>query len=463
MNLQRLKLGILVGIVAFSFTVVTKVQADNRPRVRARVVFADGTPLVNADIYVVVLGRDFDASGYGGSGGTMQTDAEGYFVEVLQGDNESQSYEIGVAYHGHLAKVPPFILHEGQPEVHLLLTLDDDRFPIDRWRPDQAYAMLEAFLDPPRVWVVNPANGHAYKRIYCHDVMDARSLAAAEGAYLVSINDEAEDVWIHRIFEPDSFWIGLSDVAEEGQWRWHSGEPVVYTNWETDEKDGGNTEMKDYAISDWGGWQAVALGDERTHFVKEAILERTALPLKTQSNKPPNAQPTGASTPPDKNTDAQTHYSVSPWHTLHPFERGVWAVNPENGHAYMKIWCESLEDANDRAAAEGAHLVAINDEAEQRWLLGLFGNHLYWIGLSDAEKEAEWVWQNGEPLTYENWGSKYKFPRSTLSPEEKDSAVMTFVNGQWHAVGPGDLLWRTTKMAILEKPDIFDNPSAGEK
>ena len=56
----------------------------------------------------------------------MQTDAEGYFVEVLQGDNESQFYEIGVAYHGHLAKVPPFIVHEGQPEVHLLLTLDDE-------------------------------------------------------------------------------------------------------------------------------------------------------------------------------------------------------------------------------------------------------------------------------------------------------------------------------------------------
>ena len=113
-----------------------------------------------------------------------------------------------------------------------------------------------------------------------------------------------------------------------------------------------------------------------------------------------------------------------------------------------------------RAAAEGAHLVTINDQAEQQWLLGLFGNHLYWIGLSDTKKEGEWVWQNGEPLTYKNWGSTYGFPRSTLSPEEKDNAVMTFMNGQWHAVGPGDLLWRTTKMAILEKADIFDSSAA---
>lgn len=460
MNLQRLKLGILIGIVAFSFTVGTQVLAGNRPQIRALVVHADGTPLVNADIYVLVLETNFDASGSGASGSTMQTDAEGYFVEVLQGDNASQFYEIGVAYHGYLAKAPPFIVHAGQPEVHLLLTLDDDRVSIDRWRPDQGYAMLEAFLDPPRVWVVNPTNGHAYKRIYCHDVKDAMTLAAAEGAYLVSINDEAEDVWVHRIFEPDSFWIGLSDVAEEGQWVWHSGEPVGYTNWETDEKDGGNTELKDYAISDWGGWVSVVLGGEQTHFVKEAILEREDLPLKTRSNKHPNAQPTDASTPPAKTTVSQAHLSTSPWH---PFERGVWAVNPENGHAYIKVWCRDLEHAQDRATAEGAHLVAINDEAEQQWLLGLFGNHLYWIGLSDSEKEGEWVWQNGDLLTYRNWGSTYSFPRSTLSPEEKDSAVMTFVNGQWHAVGPGDLLWRTTKMAILEKVDVLVHPSAAKK
>ena len=430
MNLQRLKLGILIGIVAFSFAVATKVQADNRPQVRARVVFADGTPLVNADIYVVMLDRDFDASGYGSSGGTMRTDAEGYFVEVLQGDNESQFYEIGVAYHGYLAKARPFILHEGQPEVHLLLTLGDDRVRIDRWEPDQVYATLEAFLNPPRVWAVNPTNGHAYKRIYCHDVIDAIDLAAAEDAYLVSINDEAEDLWIHQLFEPDALWIGLSDVAEEGQWVWHSGEPVTYTNWETREKDGGNTGMKDYAISDWGGWQAIALGDEQTYSLKEAILEKD---------------------------DVHSPRFGFPQQAEHSFEQGVWAVNPANGHAYLKIRCESLKVANDLAAAEDAHLVTINDAAEQQWLLGLFGNHLYWIGLSDAEKEGEWVWQNGEPLTYKNWGSKHSFPRSTLSPEEKDSAVMTFVNGQWHAVGPGDLFWRTTKMAILEKSDAFDS------
>ncbi|MYB00203.1 hypothetical protein F4X90_11080 [Candidatus Poribacteria bacterium] len=137
-----------------------------------------------------------------------------------------------------------------------------------------------------------------------------------------------------------------------------------------------------------------------------------------------------------------------------PKKKYAWVVNPTNGHAYTEVWCRTLDEAKDIATAAGAYLVTINDKAEQEWLSGLFRNHLYWIGLSDAEKEGEWVWQNGEPLTYENWGAKHSFPRSTLSPEKKDSAIMTFVNGQWHAVGPGDLLWRMTEMVILEKEPL---------
>ena len=205
----------------------------------------------------------------------------------------------------------------------------------------------------------------------------------------------------------------------------------------------------------------------------------------TPSNKPKTLQSTGTATPtpPDKPTPTPTdrtattaqgqpdveveqveikpnvtRTTVNRQTRCPPWEKDAWAVNPANGHAYKKIRCIGLNDAKNRAAAEGATLLAINDAAEQEWLSGLFGNHLYWIGLSDTKKEGEWVWQNGEPLTYTNWGDNHSFPRSTLSLEEKDSAVMTFVNGQWHAVGPGDLFWRMTKRAILEK----EIPQTGE-
>ena len=218
----------------------------------------------------------------------------------------------------------------------------------------------------------------------------------------------------------------------------------------------------------------------------DGVAPPAAPPTQSKSSKEslPNLlrKLTGGSTPPDKPTSTQTKRpaptrvevkqgQVEPHVTnaaraqqMRPsWEKDAWAVNPANGHAYRKIRCRSLEDAKNKAAAAGAYLVTINDEAEEKWLLGLFGNDLYWIGLSDAEKEGEWVWQNGEPLTYSNWGAKHNFPRSTLSPEEKDSVVMTFINGQWHTVGPGDLFWRMTKMAILEKNASQTNAAVESK
>lgn len=140
-----------------------------------------------------------------------------------------------------------------------------------------------------------------------------------------------------------------------------------------------------------------------------------------------------------------------------------WIVNPANGHAYTKILCENLEAAKDQAAAERAYLVAINDEDEQNWLSGVFGNELYWIGLHKTENAEHWQWDSGEPLTYTNWGPKDRFPSHILSAGEKHAGVMTFVDGEWHAVAADDLFWNVTKMALLEKDDWCTGTTAEDR
>ncbi|MYA69839.1 hypothetical protein F4009_16750 [Candidatus Poribacteria bacterium] len=266
---------------------IIKVKTDIRPQVRARVVFADGTPVTDTRIYTRILRRDLDGSGGGSSGSTAQTDADGYFVENLRVDDDPQFYVLGVEHQGLFAKASPFILHDGQPQIYLLLTLNGNPVPLAERPvdPPTSDAFLRAFIDPPSVWIVNPANGHAYKRIYCHDVVDAMDQATAENAYVVSINDKAENEWLQGIFERERFWIGLSDDAEEGRWIWHSGEPVTYTNWGEDERDGGNTEMKDYVVVGFGGrWEVVAPGaGGQAHFIKRAILERPEPPAEVPS------------------------------------------------------------------------------------------------------------------------------------------------------------------------------------
>ena len=264
---------------------VITVKTDIRPQIRARVVFADGTPVANTQVRVRMIRTDLDGSGGGGSSGGRQTDADGYFVENLSVDDESQFYTLGIEHLGLLAKAPPFVLHEGQPQVHLLLRLNGNPIPLAERPPAEGpFDSLEAFLNPPSVWIVNPANGHAYKRIYCDNIADAIDQATAENAYLVSINDHAENEWLKGIFERENFWIGLSDTGEEGQWAWHSGEPVTYTDWGANDRDGGNTEMKDHAIMlgfHNGKWIAVAPGDHQTNFTKRSVLERADLPVET--------------------------------------------------------------------------------------------------------------------------------------------------------------------------------------
>ncbi len=135
-------------------------------------------------------------------------------------------------------------------------------------------------------------------------------------------------------------------------------------------------------------------------------------------------------------------------------QEGIWLVNPDNGHGYKKIGCNSWEDAKAKAAAVNAHLVAINDEAEQKWLEGLFPEKaFFWIGLSVPENEASWQWDNGQPLTYTNWRKSPK-PDFTVVNESKTPFAMGFLSKKWMVIGSNSPLLHSVKQAILEKEGL---------
>ena len=54
------------------------------------------------------------------------------------------------------------------------------------------------------------------------------------------------------------YWIGLSDFAHEGTWRWQeSHQQPSYTNWASDQPDNGgdgNCGMKTFAVGVGGKW-----------------------------------------------------------------------------------------------------------------------------------------------------------------------------------------------------------------
>jgi hypothetical protein len=109
-----------------------------------------------------------------------------------------------------------------------------------------------------------------------------------------------------------------------------------------------------------------------------------------------------------------------------PIARGVCTYPDYDWHTYDGHWYAltldvgTWEQAEAEAVAVGGHLVTINDEQEDDWLVSPLGfgteldqaikKHL-WIGFyqdrndpSYSEPGGGWKWISGEPVTYTGWG-----------------------------------------------------------
>ncbi len=87
----------------------------------------------------------------------------------------------------------------------------------------------------------NPTNGHLYILSQPDTWLGAQEQAKTLGGNLVTINNAPENNWLVNTFGKRPFWIGLTDSsiygATEGNFKWVSGEPVTYTNWDAGNPD----------------------------------------------------------------------------------------------------------------------------------------------------------------------------------------------------------------------------------
>jgi len=131
-------------------------------------------------------------------------------------------------------------------------------------------------------WITNPNNGNSYALTPSGSWESAQAWAVANGANLVTIRSATENSWLFQTFVRAPAgqvfaWIGLNDLAASRQWRWVSGEPLSYTNWNPGEP---NFTVERYATlttntNPLGGWNDSG-GEPRP-----GIAERTLAPPPT--------------------------------------------------------------------------------------------------------------------------------------------------------------------------------------
>ena len=112
-----------------TFSITPGVRIENveitvrlRMRIRAKLVFADGTPLANKEISINIRAQALHENNMGGIQGSVQTDAQGYFVQYVD-RNKATRYRVSVKYKGLCATSEVFILRVGERRENLILKL----------------------------------------------------------------------------------------------------------------------------------------------------------------------------------------------------------------------------------------------------------------------------------------------------------------------------------------------------
>lgn len=142
-----------------------------------------------------------------------------------------------------------------------------------------------------------------------------------------------------------------------------------------------------------------------------------------------------------------------------------WIQNPTTKHYYKALNnCGNWEQCETAAQGLGAHLVVLDDQAENDWVGKTFNvtsptESGYWIGYTDKAQEGVWRTVTGDTPIYTNWalGEPNNYSGAVASGEQY-AQMLPFAydqgsNNQWNDVpldGYADAWW-SPKHAIIER------------
>ncbi len=251
------------------------------------------------------------------------------------------------------------------------------------------HADAQVILDGP---IRNSANGNVYFRLDHTTWTDAESFAINSlGAHLVTINDAAENQFVRSAFPATALWLGLNDVASEGNFVWADGSASAYRNWNAFEPNNGGV----------GG------NEDYVYMLRGSVSSNLQV-----WNDASNAA-VQASDPVHGVVEVPCNMSIL-----------QTSIDFDSGKYYFYLSSSSWSCAQMYASQVlGLNLATINDAGENNAVrngLLAFGFARGWIGFTDRSSEGNFTWVDGSTSTFTSWA-----PGEPNNLNDEDFAVLS--------------------------------------
>jgi hypothetical protein len=110
-----------------------------------------------------------------------------------------------------------------------------------------------------------------------------------------------------------------------------------------------------------------------------------------------------------------------------------------NGHTYKLLSADTWTASEAFAVSDlAAHLVTVNDAAENAFLISRFGSsEVLWLGLHrEAPHSPTFLWADGSTASYRNWApDEPNDCGACIGDADGEQYTHTYTNGTWNDLG----------------------------
>ena len=243
---------------------------------------------------------------------------------------------------------------------------------------------------------------------------EAKSNCENLGMHLVTISSYEENFFLYNLIANSGIWLGMSDEANEGDWQWITGEPILFTNWNEGQPDNWG-EGEDFAVMEGEElWNDV--GTQEGDIPEAPYVCESPQDLMNQESAMENFQ----------YSLYQIFYTPVTWHQA-------------------KIRCEDLT----------MHLVTINSVYENNFVTSLVPYSTIWLGFTDENVEGNWEWVTSEPVVFTNWESTE--PNDSAGGEDYAEMFGSNWNDNGAPADPDLKLLYVCESSDMDQDEIPDN------